>query len=339
MKKILIISNVPFYGGGEQFVYSTLVHLEEFYDVFYLVADSTLYEKLKDKQVFRFSSSCLWQQYIEVKRIAKKNSIDLLLYNGGSAFYFSPILRQYRQVLYRHSTDKCVPMRRRLFYKLLMNLVYQIVDLTIHVSKYSLNQQILKKNAIYIHNGVFVSTEKTIRQIPSSILKVLYCGRLEHSKGIDIVVDAFRNIPVEVAELYIVGDGSLKDSICQKLRENIRYFGFRKDVGAFYKDVDALILMSDNENCPMSILEAMNKSLPIITTGVGGISEMVVSGFNGIIISRNRKAIEEAVMMFAKSRELVAKMGENSRKFCEKNFDIIEKVKEIHTAIETVFQK
>lgn len=339
MKNVLIVSNGSFYGGAEQFICNTLVHLEAFYNVSYLVSNTVLYEKLRGKQVFRFSSSNLWKQYLELKKIAKSKSIDLLLYNGGSIFYFSFLLSHYKQILYRHSTDESAPVNRRLFYKILMNSIYCMVDLTIHVSRYSLKQQLLnRKKALCIHSGIFLGSKERKHPI-NCPPRFLYCGRLEYSKGVVSVVSAFRRIPPTVAELHIIGDGSLKEFVCQNVRDNIKYYGFRKDVDQFYEESDALILMSSIENFPLSILEAMSKSLPILASNVGGIPEMVNNNLNGLIINANEESIFEAVTTLSCKKELMAQMGEISREICEKEFNAKNKIVDIHGAIDNVLNE
>lgn len=333
-KRILIISNVPFYGGGEKFILSTLSYLEKYYDVSYLVADEELKHSLPSERTFTFSSSNLFKQFQQLRKIAKELSPDLLLFNGGSIFYFLPLLKSYKKILYRHSTNKSASMSG--IYAVLMNVIYAFADLTIHVSNYSLSEQIcFKKKAICIYNGIQLDEFQCVRK-SSSNLKVLYCGRLESSKGIDIIISAFKEIPEEIATLYIVGSGSLEHHVKSSICDNIKYFGFRTNVDPFYNEADAFILMSDYENCPISILEAMNKSLPIITTGAGGISEMVNDHYNGLLIPKDKEAIKKAVLELKEQANECIRMGKNSRINCESNFNIEHKRVDIHNAIERI---
>ena len=335
MKKILIINNSSFFGGAERFIVTTLNKLKDRYDLFYAVMDSTLYSMLPKDKTYLFKGKSLLNEYFELKKIIGEIQPDVLLYNGSSIFYLMPLFLKYKQILYRHSTDRYAPRSRRWLYKLIMAISYYNADLTIHVSNYSLREQKIKRNrGICIHNGIEI--ESFLSHEVNNTFTVLFCGRLEESKGLIPIVKAFKKIPNNIARLWIVGDGSLRDFVESNICDNIQYFGFRTDVGAFYKETDALILMSSFENFPISILEAMSRSIPIITTGVGGISEMVKDSYNGLVIPLSISEIIKAIERMSSDRIGSLCMGNNAYKYCKDNFTIEKKVDEISFALNKV---
>lgn len=78
----------------------------------------------------------------------------------------------------------------------------------------------------------------------------------------------------------VVGDGELREeleSLTRKmgLREKVRFCGWIKDVQNVYADLDVLVLTSINEGTPVSIIEAMASKVPVISTCVGGVRDLI----------------------------------------------------------------
>ncbi len=331
MKKVVIISNSPLFGGAESFILSTLSGLEKEYSVSYIVANKHLGEKLKSKNVIFLKSKNIISQYIELRKILKSIKPDILLFNGASLFYFIPFLKKYHIILYRHSTNSYAPISRRWLYRFIMSICYKYANLTIHVSNFSAAEQHIGKKVV-IHNGVSIpSSSNRELKLP---LNILYCSRLEPSKGILTIMEAFKQINEELATLTIIGDGSLKKYVEANAKGSINYLGFQNQVEKYYKSNDILILMSDFENFPLSILEAMSYGLPVITTGAGGIKEVVLDNINGWIIKNNPDEIKNCVLSLCNNLSRVRVIGDNARKYCNENLNIESRIKEIVNAIE-----
>ena len=107
--KILVISNTPFFGGGEAFIVDTLVHLRE--PLYYLVRNTTLADSLPADRVFRFSKTSFAGQLSEVRRVIAGLDPDCVIFNGGRTLFFVPWVRAKRKILYRHTTNQCIGNR------------------------------------------------------------------------------------------------------------------------------------------------------------------------------------------------------------------------------------
>jgi GT2 family glycosyltransferase/glycosyltransferase involved in cell wall biosynthesis len=82
------------------------------------------------------------------------------------------------------------------------------------------------------------------------------------------------------AKFVVVGDGELRDELeayCQQLKLNghVMFCSWIKNVPLVYADLDILAMTSINEGTPVSIIEAMASSVPVITTDAGGVMDLI----------------------------------------------------------------
>jgi len=153
-------------------------------------------------------------------------------------------------------------------------------------------------------------------------------GRLVAQKGVDGLLGAFRKVRRELprARLIIVGDGPER----QKLMELARALGLdgavvfamlRRDVPALLKDFDCFVLASRREGLPLSLLEAMAAGVPVVATRVGGNSEVVESGLDGVLVRPG--AVDElaaAMTAIARDAELRERLARNARSKARADF-------------------
>ena len=80
--------------------------------------------------------------------------------------------------------------------------------------------------------------------------------------------------------LLLVGDGEERQQLEEYtdsigIRENVVFYGWEKNIATIYADIDILALTSLNEGTPVSIIEAMSACVPVVTTGVGGVKDLL----------------------------------------------------------------
>ena len=85
---------------------------------------------------------------------------------------------------------------------------------------------------------------------------------------------------------------------------------------------DIVLLTSDNEGTPLSLIQAGMAGLPVVTTRVGSIPEIVLDGQTGIIVGFDVVEIADALQELANDSTLRARMGQASKKFTLENFSI-----------------
>lgn len=123
-------------------------------------------------------------------------------------------------------------------------------------------------------------------KIPPEAFVVGIVGRLVPIKDHQTLFEAARLLISEGMDLHllIVGDGELRSPLerqaLEMLPEDRAHFtGWRFDLSRVYRDVDLVVLCSLNEGTPVSLIEAMAASRPVVATGVGGVPDLL--GWSG----------------------------------------------------------
>lgn len=125
--------------------------------------------------------------------------------------------------------------------------------------------------------------------------RVVVVGRLAPQKRPDLSVRTAGLLRERVpgARVDLVGDGPLRTAVealvaAEGLGEAVRVLGSRDDVPAQLAGAACLLLASDYEGCPLSVIEAMAAAVPVVTTRVGGVDELVVEGETGFVVEPGR---------------------------------------------------
>lgn len=155
-------------------------------------------------------------------------------------------------------------------------------------------------------------------------LKLLFMGFITDAKGIFDLLDVFttnRERWIGRVKLTIAGNGEverLKTYIREnRLSELVSFAGWieGEDKERLFACHHVLILPSYVECLPMSILEAMGHGMPVISTTVGGIPEMIIPGENGILFTPGDKvAMSAAIDCYLMNPELIDRHGKSALK-------------------------
>ena len=192
---------------------------------------------------------------------------------------------------------------------------------------------ISKNKALLIQNGI--NTERfNLPKQASAKLRCTIVARITPVKDHQNLLSAFLLLKKQVADenmpnLSIVGDGPQRKQLEQFCIDNglnsVEFLGARDDIEYILSNTDVFVLSSIAEGIPMTILEAMSASTPIVSTAVGGIPEVVDSGSEGFLVeNKNAEALAQALMKYIEKPELINQHGKNARekvlnKFNEKH--------------------
>jgi len=205
-----------------------------------------------------------------------------------------------------------------------------------------------------IHNGVDVNkfqpasdkrkAKEELGFNPDDIA-ILSVGRLYARKGLFTLIESMpavtRRFPR--AKFVISGKGQSNEmkklvAHAQKLgvRDNIVFTGYFPDkkLPRLYQAADVFAFSTFYENLPFAVLEALSTGLPVVTTRVGGIPEMIEDGQNGFLVQPfNSRELSDRILYFLEHPAAASEMAVLARKIIEERFDwrlIVKKVLEVY---------
>lgn len=142
--------------------------------------------------------------------------------------------------------------------------------------------------------------------------RIGWIGRISEEKGLDIMIEAAGLFKDQSIILSVIGDGAEYDKSLSKaaalgISNRVIFHGSLQNAGDLLPAFDLLALSSRTEGTPMVILEAMGRGIPVVSTAVGGIPDML-SDQEAILVPPNdppalARAIEESLSFPAAARE------------------------------------
>lgn len=199
-------------------------------------------------------------------------------------------------------------------------------------------------NIVVIPNSVKLPV-LTNRVYNSGKIKILFLGLIGERKGIFDLIKVFMRLLKDGnnIELNIGGNGNITELLSTVnglgIKKHVNYLGWvsEEERDRLFRNTDIFVLPSYGEGMPMSILEAMSYGVPVISTLVGGIPELIEDGETGILVKPG-----DLDMLYEKINDLIQneryrkKLGENGRLKIEKHHNIadhINRIDNIYTSL------
>lgn len=187
----------------------------------------------------------------------------------------------------------------------------------------------IKRKTKVVPNAVPVP--KLLNSGPFKTYDILFVGRLTQAKGVDILLKAvkiLKNKYSKSLKIALVGDGPLKENLNNLAVElgvngEVKFLGVRKDIEELMVSSKIFVLPSRWEGLPMVVLEAMSRGMSIIATTVGGISEVIESEKEGILISpENPESLAQTINKLLKNEKLRKKLSQAAYEKAKEKFSI-----------------
>ncbi len=229
--------------------------------------------------------------------------------------------------------------KRRLLKKMVMSLyrvaltrAKRVVFLNPDDMQEFFSANLLPTSKSFMLGGIGVELEKW-PQVPTfnKPITFLLVARLLREKGISEYADAARIIKSQHPQARFILLGGLDDNpgaittndVNRWVEEGILEWHGHVPVRPWLEQTSVYVLPSYREGVPVSTQEAMAMGRPIITTDVPGCRETVVDGLNGFLVpARDAKALAQKILTFIDHPELIAPMGQASRRLAEERFDV-----------------
>ena len=146
----------------------------------------------------------------------------------------------------------------------------------------------IKESQIFIKPNFVTNTSEGLSQLDRKN-QMIYVGRLEEIKGVDILLKAWKLLGEEAPELIMCGTGPMESWCREFVTENklnkVRILGFVKNdlVREMIAQSKALILPTQvYEGFPMTVLEAMSEGTPVIGSNLGNVGTLIKDSVNGM---------------------------------------------------------
>jgi len=237
------------------------------------------------------------------------------------------------------------------FFKKYKYLIYQ-KTISIFVDRYiavscqqakHLKRSVISQDKVeVVPNGVdvkdfSVSTNKTFLKSISNEIEgksiILTVARLDNLKGHKYLIEAVTMVPGAV--FLIAGDGPERANFEEQARklgvaQRIIFLGQRNDIPDLLNICDLFVLPSLLEGLPLSILEAMAASKPVIATDIEGINEIIIDGQNGLFVPpANAHALADKINILLSDKSLAQRLSENGRESVTQKFSVQKMTEEV----------
>ncbi|WP_226643221.1 glycosyltransferase [Mesobacillus subterraneus] len=341
-------------GGGMVHILSLLSQLKSDDIYLGLLEKKEFYYKAKERgiNILTFEQSSRYDFSVIKKLISfiKKEKIDIIHTHGARANlygYFLNKLTDVKWVITVHSDPRNDFLGRGIKGKMFTSLNLAVLRNADHffaistrfkdmVEGYGVSSQ--KITTIY--NGVdFNEDSISSRKVSRADMKLLQndfvllmVARFDPVKRHDIALEAVEQVRRDYpnVKLLLLGDGQTKPEIeklvkSKDMDKNVIFLGYKENVRDFYRLADITLLTSRTESFPLVLLESARENVPVITTDVGGVHEMIPDSKMGFIVPvDDEDSIANAIFKAIKLKETgdLQNMGTRFNVFASNNFSL-----------------
>ncbi|MBI4963111.1 MAG: glycosyltransferase family 4 protein [Desulfomonile tiedjei] len=367
MRRVLVVGPVPPPRGGIFSVMQNIAHSDLARDyVFETFARSDVppdSQGLMSRNLFRA------RRFIRFFNQVRKGDYNFVhihspdaVFLGSAAFMLLSRLAGVKVLLHMHGTDwdgfyRKASWSQRLYKRMGLALPRKIVVLyqrwVDEISKLRPKADVrVLRNFVHSMNPPDPAEVEALRQslgITRDNFVVLTVGWLGPNKGSYEILNAVHKVVSQEASVRFVlvgaeelpGQMALLRAMVEKdnLGAWVRLKGEveRDRVPLFYGLADIFLLPSFSEGMPMTIIEAMRSGLPIISTPVSAIPEMIEHGVSGWLINPGSPdEIAESVLLLKRDKALRQELGQAAKKTFEDKFDFSKGVDEIRSLYDSM---
>jgi glycosyltransferase involved in cell wall biosynthesis len=155
-------------------------------------------------------------------------------------------------------------------------------------------------------------------------------ARFAAQKNHALLLRAFAQGPASDpnAHLVLVGEGDLREQLEEQVKTlglpgKVHFFGLRTDMPEVLGAMDVFVLSSDWEGNPLSVMEAMASALPVVSTAVGGVPDLLANGKEGFLQRPgDTQGLAKSMTFLLSSPETRKSMGAAAARRAKENFDV-----------------
>lgn len=289
--------------------------------------------------------------FLRIGYIIKKHKIDIIETYHTSSDILGPIIGKLCRVKSVISNRRDMGFLRTKKHGYIYPIINKLVDRIKVVCKAAvIHHSITERTALdkyqVFYNGVHVDRFPPIssdcKESLRSSLKINLnetvigiVGNVKPIKGqihlIETAIDLVETYPN--IKFLVVGGGlknrdnryldEIKSGLYQAgLLDKFIFTGHRKDVPDLIQIMDIALMLSETEGCSNVLLEYMASGKPVIATGVGGNTELILDNYNGFVVpTQNGKTFAEKIKFLLEDKNLREQMGKNGFKLAKNKFE------------------
>ncbi len=165
---------------------------------------------------------------------------------------------------------------------------------------------------------------------------LFYCafiGRVTQIKRPDRFLDVVAESKVRGVNVHFIvaGEGDLLQYCKDRVQAEylpVTFLGWREDIEVVLAAADLVLLTSDNEGTPLSLIEAGMLGIPVVATNVGSVSEIVLDGETGLITDLSVENLADAVARLAEDGDLRERIGSAGKNYTLAKYGLARLVKD-----------
>jgi glycosyltransferase involved in cell wall biosynthesis len=248
---------------------------------------------------------------VDILKTAQTNQIDILHSHGYKGNILAGLIpRSIRKIPFLctlHGWTNVRPVSKMAIYEFLDRLLLRYKDAVVVVNKLMLadprlqsanvdNDRIfIVNNGIDPHSGAPDKAAQSIRATLDNFTGDSFTagaiGRLSAEKGFEFLLKsiALLHNTGQNIKLVVIGDGPLREqlhklAVSLGINKIVLFTGYLENASQYLDCFDVLAISSQSEGLPITLLEAMRASIPVISTRVGGIPDVIANGYSGILV-------------------------------------------------------
>ena len=277
--------------------------------------------------------------FYRLNRLLRRERVDIIyVINQAYTQFWASVCRKFGDVPVLissiHNTGKIKRVRRKSFVnRLTMFSVDCVTALSPNHRDYLVeNEHISPQKIAIVTNGIEVeryhyndvSKTRMILGLNAATPVVGIVAMLRPEKSHDVLLKAFLIVSLmfPTSVLLIIGDGPERKRLEEltarlKIQKKVRFLGVRDDIPQLLAALDVAVLCSQPvvETLPVSVLEYMASSKPVVATNVGSLPDLVEDGINGYLVNPGDiDALADRIVKLLSDPTLARKMGIEGRK-------------------------
>ncbi|MCQ2802424.1 MAG: glycosyltransferase [Bacilli bacterium] len=331
--KVMHLLQSNHFSGAENVVCQiiNLFNDEKNVEMFYCSRDGQIKEELLQRNIKFVPIKSLTRK--EVKRVIKEQKPDIIhAHDMRASFVASRCCKKTRLISHVHNNNF---NSRGLSVKSIAYLIgSRKFDHIFWVSQSSYEgyafHKFLKKKSEVLYNIIDIDSLKQKMSLDKNEYSydIVYLGRLTTQKNPIRLMNVFKTI-IDLkpnVKIAVIGSGDLEKETVDEatrlgIKEKIDFLGFQSNPYKILKDSKVMLMTSYWEGTPMCILEALSLGVPVVSTPVDGVKNVIKDNYNGYLSEENNELAKKCILLI-ENIKIHNEMSENCLKTANEMMDI-----------------